>query len=378
MMIVKHNLHDMTGGSVDPQILPKHTQILSKNTEEEEFNKLCPEYNYFPSILPAVDKIIVIGDLHGDIEMTYRALQISKVVDNNMNWIGGKTVIVQIGDQVDRCRPTQFKCDDPRATINDEASDIKILKLFTELHTKAQKDGGAVYSLLGNHEIMNVVGNMNYVSYAGLDEFDDYKDPTDPSKTFKSGIEARRHAFAVGNEYGKFLGCTRTSAMIIGSNIFVHAGILPEFTHKLQLNNQDDIIKLNRAVRTWLVGKINKSHVEKIVGSFKDSMFWTRILGSIPPHINNEDPACERYLEPVLKMFNAGQMIVGHTPQFYANEEGINETCEGKLWRVDNGVSGAFDKFDATSSASDDGAKMEQRQIQVLEIIKDKEFNILK
>lgn len=352
--------------------------INSKNTEEQEFKELCPEYDYFPSVLSKVNRIIVIGDLHGDMEMTIRALKISKLVDDDMNWIGNDTVVVQIGDQVDRCRPTQFKCDDPRATINDEGSDVKILKLFTELHSKALKSGGAVYSLLGNHEIMNVIGNMNYVSYAGLDEFEDYKDPKDPTKKFKSGIEARKHAFAVGNEYGNFLGCTRSSAIIIGSNIFVHAGILPEFTYKLQLKDRTDISKLNRAVRTWLLGKISKTHVEKIVGSFKDSMFWTRILGSIPPHMNNEDPTCEKYLEPVLNLFNVGHMIVGHTPQFYANEEGINATCEGKLWRVDNGVSGAFDKFDSTVSSEGEKMTMEQRQIQVLEIINDKQFMILK
>ena len=363
MMKAKHSLNNMIGGS-------QYTE------EENEFRELCSEYDYFPSILPKVERIVVIGDLHGDMKMTIESLKISKLIDDDMNWIGGKSVVVQIGDQVDRCRPTQLKCNDPRATIEDEASDIKILKLFTELHSKAIKSGGGVYSLLGNHEIMNVIGNMNYVSYAGLEEFEDYKDPKNPSKVFKSGLCARKHAFATGNEYGKFLGCTRVSAMIIGSNLFVHAGILPDFAYQQQLHDRSDIIRLNKSVRTWLLGKINKSHVDKIVGSFEDSMFWTRILGSIPPNINNEDPDCERYLEPVLQIFNIGHMIVGHTPQFYANEKGVNGTCDDRLWRVDNGVSGAFDKFDV--SVSSEGVKMENRKIQVLEIINDNTFNIIK
>ena len=32
---------------------------------------------------------------------------------------------------------------------------------MTKLHKKASKDGGAVYSLLGNHELLNSLGNFS-------------------------------------------------------------------------------------------------------------------------------------------------------------------------------------------------------------------------
>ena len=85
------------------------------------------------------------------------------------------------------------------------------------------------------------------------------------------------------------LGCTRLSAIIIGSFLFVHAGIIPEFTKKLNIKSRKDLYKLNFAVRKWLLGLINKEYVSQIVGSFKYSLFWDRILGNIPPNINNND-----------------------------------------------------------------------------------------
>ena len=76
--------------------------------DEIEFNEICEGYEYIPSVLPAVERIIVIGDLHGDWNMTIESLKVAKVIDNNLQWIGGKTHVVQVGDQVDQIsRPAQ-------------------------------------------------------------------------------------------------------------------------------------------------------------------------------------------------------------------------------------------------------------------------------
>jgi hypothetical protein len=359
---------------------------MSFNEREEiEFNKHCENFDFIPSIIHNVDRIIVIGDLHGDWKVTINALKLAKVIDNDNNWIGGNTHVVQVGDQVDRCRPLPNKiCGREGTTKNDEGSDVKILKFMSELHSQASKNGGAVISLLGNHEILNVDGIMNYVSYKGLVEFNDYKDPKNPNGNFSSGLRARKHAFAAGNELGTFLGCTRLSSVVIGSNIFVHAGLVPEFLQKAGVKTQEDIIKINDKVRRWLVGKISRGSVDHIVGSYKHTMFWARILGAIPPNITykgNDDgeyiSKCKKYLEPALSILNVGNMIVGHTPQFYAHKNidiGINSTCNNQIHRVDQGTSGAFDKFDETP----DGETAENRKIQVLEILNDETFNILK
>jgi hypothetical protein len=140
--------------------------------------------------------IIAVGDIHGDIQLMLDTLTIGGVIkeinaqNNNCikiirkdkndteeyyEWIGKKTIVVQVGDQIDRCRPTNFmlsNCKEQNVTYDDEASDIEILLFFTNLHEKACAvgDGSAVYSLLGNHELMNIHNDIRYVSYKNLEQ----------------------------------------------------------------------------------------------------------------------------------------------------------------------------------------------------------------
>src|SRR5205085_8743308 len=102
--------------------------------------------------------------------------------------------------------------------------------------------------------------NMNYVSNNDLLKFEKYKDKNNPEKIFNSGKEARIHAFKPGNEYSKLLACTRLPAIIIGSFIFVHAGIIKEFIDKLKIKKRDDLYKLSYSIRRWLLGLITKDN----------------------------------------------------------------------------------------------------------------------
>ena len=57
-----------------------------------------------------ISRIVVIGDVHGDWRATIRALKIAGVVgvtdekrdSGKLIWKGGSTIVVQMGDQVDR------------------------------------------------------------------------------------------------------------------------------------------------------------------------------------------------------------------------------------------------------------------------------------
>lgn len=306
----------------------------------------CNNYDKIPSYIKFAKRIVVIGDLHGDYKTTIDVLLLSNVINNNIDWIGGDNIVVQVGDQIDRCRPINDRTD---CDYNDEDSDIKILKLFTKLDKQARKYGGYVISLLGNHEIMNVMGNMDYVSNMGIKGFDNYKDPK-TNITIKDGLVARKHAFSIGNEYANFLACTRLGVVVIGSHIFAHAGILPESINEHKINNVYDLYKLNDAIKNWLLGYTN----EFIDG---DPIFWTRIYGSNFVSTSICDNA-----KKILSLLKIGKMIVGHTPQ-----DNINNTCDGTIWRIDTGMSRAFNSLISKIN-----------RVQVLEILNDNIYNILK
>jgi hypothetical protein len=332
-------------------------------SEKKQFERDCPGYNYLPSILPAVPRILAIGDLHGDVKLTINMFRSLKLIDCSGTWIATpkNTVVVQVGDQLDSCRPGIKPCSDPTTTTND-VDDIILLHFFTDLHRQAIRYGGGVYSLFGNHEVLNARGIMDYVSLKSLTHFFD----SDP---FKLGINpsvARTIAFKPTGLYARFLACTRLSALVIGSNIFVHAGISPEFAKAHSIKD------LNKDFRDWLLGRITKDYIKEIITGTDESVFWTRVLGQIPP---GEDisPACSEYLAPALKILKLNHIIIGHTPQSFVHEKGINSSCDGKVWRTDIGVSKSFDMFDQI-----EGRLNTVRVPQVLEIIDDSIFSVIK
>jgi len=398
--------------------------------KNNEFKSHCNNYSFTPFIYTKVKRIVVFGDIHGDYEMAIKLLQMSGVakiinerkisrtkintfemkpkklkskkskkskkeltggdkstdydisitetiteneIEYEMEWIGNDTFIVQVGDQIDRCRPNgTYTCDHPKAIQEgDEDSDTKILKLFTNLHEQAVKVGGAVISLLGNHELLNALGEVQYVSFKGLKNM--LKKYKINGLKFESGIDARKHAFKPGNEYGVFLGCTRNATVIIGSNLFVHAGIIDTLVNELGFTGYIDVEQVNILIKKWLLGLIQTNKVTNLVRS-QDSMFWTRVLGSIPSGVSIDYPSCSDNISKVLKLFNVDRMIIGHTPQSFLFNKDINGTCDDKIWRVDNGCSSAFDMFD------DNYKKYKQkhpnRRLQYLEIIDDNEYHV--
>ena len=360
-----------------------------KKVWKEKCNKY--DIDSQPFVLPAVERIIVLGDIHGDWDMLMKTLKVGKVINDDGDWIGGETVVVQVGDQVDRCRYSGVPCNKKGATEFDEGNDWKILQYMTKLHKQASKKGGAVYSLLGNHEIMNVEGDFRYVSYEGLREFDNYtyEDENGKKVTIKDGKEARAFAFKPGNEIGEFLACTRQVALIIGSNLFVHAGILPKIAKKYSVKS------INQLMSLYLFDELKKPSKYKDLFNSQDySPLWNRVFGNMGLQkyrksvqsldLEETKEKCSSLLDPLKEVYQVDKIFVGHTPLM---EHGMGSVCNKKIWLTDYGSSKAFDKFDKSISESDfsggnsdsEKPRSEFRKAQVLEIRNDgKEINILK
>ena len=135
-----------------------------------------PSKNYDEiGLYPPVRRLIAIGDLHGDLNVTLKALRLAKVIPDNIfqhnvndiSWCGGDTWLIQLGDQIDRCRPDDWEKNcikDYDDVVEDEGNNMRIIQIFQKLDAEAKKCGGRVLGLLGNHELMNVDKDYRYVS----------------------------------------------------------------------------------------------------------------------------------------------------------------------------------------------------------------------
>jgi hypothetical protein len=369
-------------------------KINNELFSEEDFLKDCPSDDHIPTILPSAERIIVIGDIHGDYDLAKRSFEVAGLINKNdteLNWVADppNTIVVQVGDQIDSCRPVNvggYNCHNSKQK-DDIAEDIKVLDFFNQMHEKAKRVGGAVYSLLGNHELMNASGDFDYVSY---ENYYNYQ-YVDKNNVKHEGPPGRKSSFKPGGPVANMLACKRTSVLIIGSNIFLHAGLLPGLVRRLDYLNLDDRTKLkylNRIVRKWLLNKMSpnrdkeatteKDDIDvvlgkdiRVLGSGKKTLspFWTRAFGDIKVGEKMDSTKCKEALENVLQVLKIGQIIVGHTPQLFNQNDGINGTCNdgiiNRVYRVDGGFSRGFKIWSHSNL------------VQVLEIKDDNKFNVI-
>ena len=259
-----------------------------------------------PLRLPAAPRIVAIGDLHGDLAATRRALRTAGAIDEHDRWIGGKLVVVQTGDVLDRGDDEQ-----------------EILDLFERLSEEAPRTGGAVYPLNGNHELMNAALDLRYVTPGGYRDFRDAEaiDESDSTLTaYPDSARARIVALRPGGRYARVLA-DRNVVLIVGDNVFVHGGVLPEHVAY-------GLERANIESQAWLRGEGTKP--EYLLK--KGSLVWARDYSD---EVDGDD--CAR-LERVLDSLSAKRMIVGHTVQ----EPGIRSLCNGRVWCIDAGMSAAY------------------------------------
>lgn len=281
---------------------------------------------------PAVDRIVAIGDVHGDMRAFRKSLVAAGVVDQDGEWAGGKTVLVQVGDQLDR---------------GDEEREI--YDTLFRLQDTAPAHGGAVHILLGNHELINIEQDFRYVTEGGFTDFERNGGVTPLPRTSKlripppyqkgikalpKSMQARARALSPGGPLAVELARRAQVAVIVGDNVFVHGGLSP--THLMYGGKPPSaalrtLAGINEDCRDYMLG-VGKRPMVLRGGS---SPVWMRNYSS--PNVRPGSDAC-RMLADTLKMLRARRMIVGHTPQ----DRGINAACGGKVWRIDTGMSSVY------------------------------------
>jgi hypothetical protein len=321
---------------------------------DKQWVQYCKNYKKLPSRLGPQRRIIVVGDIHGDFDVLVDLLSKAGVINKNTPniWIGGDTKVVQVGDQIDS--RNRFN-----NNYTENYSDIKILHYLTTLHNEAEKVGGAIYSLLGNHELMNVYGDFRYVSDNGFLDLDTETKFTN----IEAGKAERARMFAPGNELSNFLACTRQVAIIIGNNLFVHGGIMPFISKKYKITD------INRLMTLYLWNVLNDKDIydyKTIFGDQYMSPLWTRDFGNLKKYPQR----CDELMTPLLEMYSVGKIFVGHT--VVSDGKKIETSCNDRVYHVDTGASKAMKNKNEL-----EGIRTVIPGAQIVEIVDDKIYNLL-
>lgn len=309
-----------------------HRPSTSPSVDAERLLRSSPD---LPVRYPPAERIVAVGDVHGDADALRRALRSAAVLGPRDEWVGGKAVLVQVGDQLDR-----------------GPQERDILDLLFKLQDEAPRSGGAVHVLLGNHELMNVEMDFRYVTMAGFGDFRRRTGELSPSagrrptphpqsvwaksiRAMPAYMRPRAMALRPGGATTTRLAGRTQIAVIVGDTVFVHGGLRPSHLGagggKGVPVGEAALAAMNRGCREWLLGVAEKPAVLR-GGS---SPVWSRHYSRVG--LKSDSPECSS-LGQSLKLLNVKRMVVGHTPQM----AGISGACDGRVWRIDTGMAKAY------------------------------------
>lgn len=244
-------------------------------------------------------KIVIIGDIHGDIKRLINILLNENILNNNLEWIAYNIIVIQLGDQIDSLN-----------RINnleewEELKDIEVINFTDILSNLAKIKNSLFISLNGNHELMNILGNFSYVSN-------------------KSIYNERITNFQKNGIYNIILGY-RPLVIKVNDLIFCHACI-KKFHLDILDKYDKDIFYINEVWKNFvLLNKINKEDKEIldniILGN--DGIMWTRNLD------NNMDY--------ILNKLNCSYIFVGHNTVDFIK-------LKNNIWFTDSGISRSYGK----------------------------------
>ncbi len=277
-----------------------------------------------------VDRVIAVGDIHGDYEQFIKVLESAELIDGDGNWIGGKAHLVQTGDVVDRGP-------DSRA----------IMDLLMKLEKQAAAAGGGVHPLIGNHEALDIDGDTRYVSpaefaafrtgdSAGNDRFayiaakqsvtamaTPQGGPTQEEPEHPPGFAEWRQAFGPNGVYGRWIRSHNT-AIKINRTLFVHAGITAKYADWT-------LDRINGEVRKELN---DSARADGGIVTDEQGPLWTRDLAQ------GDEAQLAPVVDQILKHFDADRIVIGHT----YSDGAITPRFGGKVILIDVGLSRVYDR----------------------------------
>ena len=285
-----------------------------------------------------VDRIVAIGDLHGDYDHYLAVLQAAGIVDRRGRWIAGDTHLVQVGDIPDRGPDTR-----------------RIIAHMAGLARQASKRGGRVHNLMGNHEAMNVYGDLRYVSEGEFKAFAGKGSVALRDRYFKASMEALaakeperfaalpadyreqwdrehplgwvEHRLAWDPRWdpeGELFRWTMQTQVAIQLDdlVFVHAGISSAYCG----NSLESMTTMARAAL--------RSGDPDAHGILEDEAgpLWYRGLAGVAPAARTD------MVDATLQHHGARRIVIGHTP----TEGVVWPRLDGRVIMIDTGISAAY------------------------------------
>jgi hypothetical protein len=301
-------------------------------------------------------RIVAVGDLHGDFAAWRNITRTAQLVDDEGNWIGADAVLIQTGDLVDR-----------------GPDSLKIVQGIMRLQLEARRAHGQVIALVGNHEAMNMIGDLRYLSaedYAAYADRNSVQRRENVYEANKAEIQAsyRQHdpqmtddavkeawfaatplgsiehqiAWDPQGKIGRWIA-GNPAVVLLDGTLFVHGGISPAYVNM-------PIAEINRQVDAALQAKAidPQSIINDPLGPL-----WYRGLAT--PNADAADgpaagtpeaaestapvePPVEAQLDNLLPAFGAKRIVIGHTPIL----SGIAMLYGGRLIRIDTGITSIY------------------------------------
>ncbi|MBC7874524.1 MAG: metallophosphoesterase, partial [Ferruginibacter sp.] len=211
---------------------------------------------------PDVKKQFIVSDIEGNFRAFRKLLQANKIIDENLNWTFGDGHLALTGDFVDRGE-----------------QQTEVLWLIYSLEEKAKAAGGYVHYVLGNHEIMNMNGDLRYLHQK-------YKDH---AVLLNEKFVA---LYGENSELGRWLR-TKNVLEKVGDILFCHGGI-SQAVNRMNFPTS----KINRLVRPYYADSTYKYDTPETDTLYSDlGPFWYRgyYTGTVKASISQVDSTLSAY-----------------------------------------------------------------------------------
>ncbi|GAA3604994.1 metallophosphoesterase [Flavivirga amylovorans] len=293
----KQMIYSIIDGQLSKETLPENRIMTSfqvaTDIKGESFQVwLKPGLSYELATYHMPNKLVAISDIEGNFAPLRLLLQSTGVIDNDLKWSFGSGHLVLTGDFFDRGNQV-----------------TEVLWLIYKLEWEAQEAGGHVHFILGNHEIMNLRGDLRYVH-------DKYQ------QSAKLMGKELIDLYGANTELGQWLR-TKNIAEKIGNHLFVHGGI-SETINKLDVS----LMSMSNLARPFYDRETGYDKIEEILLSGQGPLWYRRYYNTY-----KGKPITEDIIDCTLKKFEVSKIITGHT--VIDKGEKITTHYSGKVINID-------------------------------------------